>query len=180
MLPVEHSHLARLYRHQKSQVDLLNSIREGHMKFGLSFRWVQDLLQMFLPSLIPTMRTSRFIEELTMKLIYRAQTFDYNPRPRPIQLNYKPCSLSSTPKDGAVKLIYRGQAFEYTPPPIQPHHKPRAMNWRFQIPMVPSKSRKKQTGSSDKLAQPCLYYPNSQKPYLVRTIVSNWFNQLRR
>ena len=34
------------------------------------------------------MRTSRFIEELTMKLIYRAQTFDYNPRPRPIQLNY--------------------------------------------------------------------------------------------
>lgn len=70
-----------------------------------------------------------------MKLIYRAQTFECTPRPRPIQLNYKPCSLSSTVNDGAVKLIYRGQAFEYTPPPIQPYRKPRAMNWRFQMAM---------------------------------------------
>lgn len=51
-----------------------------------------------------------------MKLIYRGETFDYTPRPRPILLNYKPCWLSSTSKVGAVKLIYRGLAFEYTPP----------------------------------------------------------------
>lgn len=72
-----------------------------------------------------------------MKLIYRAQTYEYTPRPY-VPSSRKPCALNSTVNDGAVKLIYRGQAFEYTPPPIQPYHKPRAMNWRFQLAMASS------------------------------------------
>jgi hypothetical protein len=69
-----------------------------------------------------------------MQLIYRAQIFEYTPRP-PMQSSRKPCALNHTVKDGAVKLIYRAQAFEYTPPPIQPYRKPRAINWRFQMAM---------------------------------------------
>ena len=33
-----------------------------------------------------------------------------------------------------MKLIYRAQVYEYTPAPSQLYVKPRAVNWRFQIP----------------------------------------------
>lgn len=78
-----------------------------------------------------------------MKLIYRAQTYEYTPRP-PIQSSRKPCALNSTVKHGAVKLIYRSHAFEHKPPPIQPYRKPCAMNWRFQMAM----ERKRQPNES--------------------------------
>lgn len=31
-------------------------------------------------------------------------------------------------------LIYRGQIFESTPPSVKPYRKPRALNWRYQVP----------------------------------------------
>ncbi len=32
-----------------------------------------------------------------------------------------------------MRLIYGGQTFEYTPP-FKPYRKPRALNWRYQVP----------------------------------------------
>jgi len=31
-------------------------------------------------------------------------------------------------------LIYKGETFEYTPPSVKPYRKPRALNWRYQVP----------------------------------------------
>jgi len=31
-------------------------------------------------------------------------------------------------------LIYGGHIFEYTPPAVKPYRKPRALNWRYQVP----------------------------------------------
>lgn len=33
-----------------------------------------------------------------------------------------------------MQLIYRAQNFEHAPIPVMPYRKPRALNWRFQVP----------------------------------------------
>jgi hypothetical protein len=33
-----------------------------------------------------------------------------------------------------IRLIYRGVSFPYSPPTPKPYRKPRAVNWRYQIP----------------------------------------------
>lgn len=33
-----------------------------------------------------------------------------------------------------MKLIYRAQIIEFTPPPVRRYQKPRALNWRYQVP----------------------------------------------
>lgn len=74
-----------------------------------------------------------------MKLIYRANIFDYTPVP--IQPYVKPRALN-------WRFHPPGQKFECTPRPIQPYVKPRAMNWRFQLPAMYSEQGQKEKNSS--------------------------------
>lgn len=67
---------------------------------------------------------------MTMQLIYRAQVFEYTPRP--IQLCRQRRAVDVNSGEKTIKLIYRALVFEITPPPIQPYQRPRAINWRWQ------------------------------------------------
>lgn len=60
-----------------------------------------------------------------MKLTYRGQTYDYNPRPVAVS------KVAAT--DGAmVTLIYRGTTYKRSLSSPQPYQQPRAINWRYQ------------------------------------------------
>lgn len=58
-----------------------------------------------------------------MKLIYRANIFDYTPPP---SLPYrKPRALN-------WRFHAPGEKYDYNPLPSLPYRKPRILNWRFQ------------------------------------------------
>jgi hypothetical protein len=59
-----------------------------------------------------------------MKLIYRAQTFDYMPR---LGLQYQ--------KPYALNWRYQvpGETYGDTPISIRPYEAPRALNWRYRL-----------------------------------------------
>lgn len=63
-----------------------------------------------------------------MKLIYRANIFEYTPRPE------RPYCKPHTAEAKNIKLIYRANIFDYTPRAERPYCRPRVLNWRFQTP----------------------------------------------
>jgi hypothetical protein len=74
----------------------------------------------------PTQLNSDSIDQPTIKLFYRGNTFDYIPRPE------------ITPEEDeadlpTVTLIYRGNTFARKLHPPKPYQKPRAINWRWQF-----------------------------------------------
>ena len=64
-----------------------------------------------------------------MKLIYRAYTYEYTPRP--VQPYIQP---------RAINWRYQplGERFKCAPRSIRPYVKPRAINWRYQLPEMMS------------------------------------------
>lgn len=62
------------------------------------------------------------------KLIYRGNTYNYTPRSVVV-------SEVDTTGWKTVTLIYRGNTYKRKVQPPQPYQKPRAINWRYQIPV---------------------------------------------
>jgi hypothetical protein len=68
-----------------------------------------------------------------IKLIYRGLTFEYKSH-LDRELPDRDTANSEDYPTKNVKLIYRGLTFERTIPLNPIYQKPRAINWRFQIP----------------------------------------------
>lgn len=64
-----------------------------------------------------------------MKLIYRAQIYEYTPRPIPAYVKPRAINWRFQPA---------GEKFECTPRPIPAYVKPQAMNWRLQLAANPN------------------------------------------
>jgi hypothetical protein len=74
----------------------------------------------------PTQPNSDSIDQPTIKLFYRGNTFDYIPHTK----------IFSEDDDAdlpTVTLIYRGNTFVRKLHPPKPYQKPRAINWRWQF-----------------------------------------------
>lgn len=74
----------------------------------------------------PVQPSSDSIDQTTIKLFYRGNTFDYIPRPEII-------SEEDEADSPTVTLIYRGNTFVRKLHPPKPYQKPRAINWRWQF-----------------------------------------------
>jgi hypothetical protein len=74
----------------------------------------------------PVQPSTDSIDQPTIKLFYRGNTFDYIPRPEIV-------SEEDEADLPTVALIYRGNTYVRKLHPPKPYQKPRAINWRWQF-----------------------------------------------